>query len=250
VSTFAARHPDNEPTSSARRGRSLRGRGAAWLSAFLAACIGFTLLPGLSATAASTARIDRWVDGDTVVLKSGARIRLIGVDTPERGECGYWAAKRLANRLAPPGTIVRIGNPTSVRNRDAHGRLLRYVNAGTTDVGLAQIRHGARARYDSRDGHDYHPRQRTYRHADATHASSCASDGGDTTSYSPVPGTWDCPSNAPIKGNDKSDDSSWNEPYKGIYHLPSQAYYDSTNPEECFASEAGAINAGYRKAGA
>ncbi|MFD6053092.1 cell wall-binding repeat-containing protein [Agromyces sp. NPDC060279] len=48
---------------------------------------------------------------------------------------------------------------------------------------------------------------------------------------------WNCPSWAPIKGNAQS----------GIYHVPSGQYYSRTKPEECFASEAAAKAAGYRK---
>ena len=44
----------------------------------------------------------------------------------------------------------------------------------------------------------------------------------------------DCPPNAPIKGNQS-----------GLYHVPSGAYYDVTNPEECFATAADAQAAGY-----
>jgi hypothetical protein len=47
-----------------------------------------------------------------------------------------------------------------------------------------------------------------------------------------------CPQSAPIKGNQSS----------GIYHMPGDAYYDVTDPEECFASEAAAQAAGYRAA--
>jgi len=47
----------------------------------------------------------------------------------------------------------------------------------------------------------------------------------------------DCPPQAPIKGNQSS----------GIYHVPSGQFYARTNPEECFASEADASAAGYRK---
>jgi hypothetical protein len=62
----------------------------------------------------------------------------------------------------------------------------------------------------------------------------------DQHSYAPVPGTWDCPSYAPIKGNQGS--NGW------IYHLPRNEYYDATNPEECFATESAALAAGYRPA--
>jgi hypothetical protein len=33
-----------------------------------------------------------------------------------------------------------------------------------------------------------------------------------------------------------------------IYHMPGGAFYDRTNPEECFSSESAARAAGYRKA--
>ncbi len=56
-------------------------------------------------------------------------------------------------------------------------------------------------------------------------------------SYSPT-GTYSCPRSAPIKGNADS----------MIYHPPSSPWYDATTPEECFASEAGALAAGYRRA--
>lgn len=46
-----------------------------------------------------------------------------------------------------------------------------------------------------------------------------------------------CPSWAPIKGNASSK----------IYHMPHQAYYGRTNPEQCFATESAAVKAGYRK---
>jgi hypothetical protein len=39
---------------------------------------------------------------------------------------------------------------------------------------------------------------------------------------------------APIKGNQS-----------GLYHVPGGAYYDETNPEECFATAADAKAAGY-----
>lgn len=50
-------------------------------------------------------------------------------------------------------------------------------------------------------------------------------------------GDWTCPSWAPIKGNQSS----------MIYHVPGGAFYDKTNPEECFANEGAAQRAGYRK---
>ena len=48
-----------------------------------------------------------------------------------------------------------------------YGRLLRYVDVGSTDAGLRLIRSGlATARYDSRDGYGFHPREPRYVAAD------------------------------------------------------------------------------------
>ncbi|MGW6175308.1 sunset domain-containing protein [Arthrobacter sp. NPDC055138] len=49
-------------------------------------------------------------------------------------------------------------------------------------------------------------------------------------------GSWNCPAGYPIKGNANS----------MIYHVPGGGFYNRTKPEECFASQGAAINAGYR----
>jgi micrococcal nuclease len=73
----------------------------------------------------------------------------------------------------------------------------------------------------------------------STSASASASAGGGAGGGAVPPiSEDDCPSNAPIKGNQSS----------GIYHMPGDSYYDVTDPEECFASEAAAQTAGYRAA--
>jgi endonuclease YncB( thermonuclease family) len=113
------------------------------------------------------------VDGDTVVIDSGQHVRLIGVDTPERGTCGYEAATDAMRRLVE-GRTVHLVNPGSVQDRDTYGRLLRFVDVGGRDAGLAQIRAGrAVARYDSRDGYDAHPREDRYRRADQESVGAC-----------------------------------------------------------------------------
>jgi endonuclease YncB( thermonuclease family) len=112
-------------------------------------------------------RVEYVVDGDTIRLANGKYVRLIGIDTPERGRPYYLAAKRHLDRLV--NGRVRLVNPASVDDRDHYGRLLRYVHDGGRDTGLAQIRRGyAHARYDSLDGYDRHPRQATYRRTDGS----------------------------------------------------------------------------------
>ena len=120
-----------------------------------------TDLPSTEAT------IERWVDGDTVVTSEG-RVRLLGMDTPERGQCGFGPASSYAGRLAPPGSTVELVSVPGDDDRDRYGRLLRYVYVGADDVGYAQILAGyAIARYDSRDGYGPHPHEDAYVAADA-----------------------------------------------------------------------------------
>lgn len=129
---------------------------------------------GLLATASPVhaAPVAYVVDGDTIRLAGGAYVRLIGIDTPEVGECGYRAAKRRLDKWI--GSTVRLKNPASVDDRDAYDRLLRYVHASDRDTGLALIKKGlAKARYDGRDGYDWHPRQRDYRRADRANPDRC-----------------------------------------------------------------------------
>ena len=183
-----------------------------------------------------TATVDHWSDGDTVVTDLGT-IRLIGVNAPDIGACGYAKATKLAEALAPAGTTVTLTLPDSHADTDDYGRRLRYVAAGSVDIGLRQIKKGSQAKYDSTDGYDKHPQQKLYRQQDIMHRDFCASH--DLRSYRPI-STNACPRKAPIKGN-RSDE--W------IYHLPKgDQFYKVTNPEECFASEDGAKKAGYRAA--
>jgi endonuclease YncB( thermonuclease family) len=188
----------------------------------------------------TTARVGYVVDGDTIRLANGAYVRVIGIDTPERGDCGYGKATRHAKKVL--GSRVRLVNPASVKDRDKYGRLLRYVETlGGRDLGLAQIKDGARARYDGRDGYQRHPRQGRYHNADAHHTNyRCGGGGGGSQpywGYWPI-STYRCPASAPIKGNESS----------MIYHMPGQAYYAVTTPEYCFKTQAAARWYGFRPA--
>lgn len=108
--------------------------------------------------------VTRVVDGDTVELGNGKAVRVVGIDTPEVGECGYEAATTNMVRLVQG---KRAYLTVSDEDTDRYGRLLRYVDVGGLDAGLAQIKGGfAIARYDSRDGYGFHPREPRYIRAD------------------------------------------------------------------------------------
>jgi micrococcal nuclease len=95
-----------------------------------------------------TQRVARIVDGDTLVLRGGARVRLLQVDAPEAGrECYSGAATRELARLAPVGTEVVLEVDPRLDRVDRYGRLLRYVRAGTVNVNVELVRRGAAAPY-------------------------------------------------------------------------------------------------------
>jgi micrococcal nuclease len=70
------------------------------------------------------ALVARVIDGDTIELSDGSRVRYLGIDTPESGE--YYASEATAkNRELVEGKIVDLQR--GERDRDEYGRLLRYV---------------------------------------------------------------------------------------------------------------------------
>lgn len=138
-----------------------------------------TAEPGLDATSGLGAAPSVWsvgsvIDGDTFDAERGGtreRVRIIGIDTPEREQCGY-AEASAALRDAIGGGSVTLVSGAEI-DRDTYGRLLRYVEVDGADVGLDLIDRGlAVARYDSRSGQP-HDRERTYWAADDASADLC-----------------------------------------------------------------------------
>lgn len=110
------------------------------------------------------------IDGDTIDTTAG-RVRVIGIDTPERGECNFGPASSLLTRLiAQSGNQVVLTAVPGKDDTDRYGRLLRYVDTPSgQDLGRELIAAGlAIARYDSRDGYGAHPREADYVALDAS----------------------------------------------------------------------------------
>jgi micrococcal nuclease len=106
------------------------------------------------------------IDGDTIETSAGT-VRIIGIDTPERGECGHDEASAVLGRLVSVGDSLVLSLPAAQNDRDDYGRMLRSVTTTDgTDLGRAQIDAGnAVARYDSSDGYPAHPLEAEYRAA-------------------------------------------------------------------------------------
>jgi endonuclease YncB( thermonuclease family) len=121
------------------------------------ACASNNLL--LAFPAAHTYRIARVVDGDTVDLTNGAKVRLVQIDTPEvyfGAECWGRQASRETESLLPPGTVVQLASEPATDLIDRYGRLLRYVIRARDglNVNVFLVAHGDAAPYfyDGRHG--------------------------------------------------------------------------------------------------
>jgi micrococcal nuclease len=121
------------------------------------AVLALALVPaGLAAP--TTYRIARVVDGDTVELGNGVRVRLVQIDTPEvhgQPECYGLAASATTKRLLPPGTKVWLLAEPATDRVDQYGRWLRYVVRvrDGLDVNVRLVAVGAAAPYFYRGRH-------------------------------------------------------------------------------------------------
>ncbi|MFN3823652.1 MAG: thermonuclease family protein [Pseudorhodobacter sp.] len=213
---------------------------------FIPVLLGLASLPAPVLGLEGTVRV---VDGDTLVL-GAERIRLYGIDAPEKGQrcdpsgrnwaCGDWAAARLR-------ALVAGGVRCEALDLDRYGRTVARCRAEGRDVGAEMVRMGAATAY-RRYSTDYI----------AQEAEAKAAARGLWNGAGPAPETFRQVQNrstksAPqaaggctIKGNISS---------KGerIYHMPGQRFYEKTRidrgkGEAMFCTEAEARAAGFRRA--
>lgn len=87
-------------------------------------------------------KVSRVIDGDTIEIEGGEKVRYLGVNTPEsttKKECfGHEAAVR--NRELVEGKVVRLER--GKLDREKYGRLIRYVYVDGKLVNLELIREG------------------------------------------------------------------------------------------------------------
>lgn len=181
-------------------------------------------------------------DGDSIQLLDGRRIRLLGLDAPERGRCGADEA-RDALIIIANGRHVRLKNTVT----DDYGRTLAnviiedfsawigymtgkidpYVNRVMVSRGLAK----------------YSSQSTEYR--ETLRAASLSAKNQALGIYSPGCRSTDPTTDCVIKGNIRASQKT--------YHLPECKNYDQTIVDESFGdrwfcTEADAVAAGYRKA--
>lgn len=95
-------------------------------------------------------KVTRIIDGDTIEIEGGYRVRYIGIDTPEivhpskPVQCfGKEASNK--NKELVEGKIVRLGR--DITEYDIYGRLLRYVWLDNTLVNEILVKEGYATSY-------------------------------------------------------------------------------------------------------
>jgi micrococcal nuclease len=125
----------------------------------LALVLGSCLVAGMAATADAgrftlKGTVTTVFDGDTVQVRlangRSERVRLVGIDAPERGACWAAEARSAAARLATGRPVTLRGDATQA-TRDRYGRLLAYVwLPGGKDLGYRLVVSGHAKVYDAR----------------------------------------------------------------------------------------------------
>ncbi|MEZ4286698.1 MAG: thermonuclease family protein [Polyangiales bacterium] len=90
----------------------------------------------------SSATVVRVIDGDTVELDTGDRVRYLMIDAPEntsKKEC-YGAEATAANAAMVSGEVVSL--TYDVECEDKYGRLLAYLRVGDTPVNETLVADG------------------------------------------------------------------------------------------------------------
>ncbi|MBW1615593.1 MAG: thermonuclease family protein [Deltaproteobacteria bacterium] len=84
------------------------------------------------------------VDGDTVDFiddNKKYRVRIVGIDTPERGQCFYSEATERMKQLVLNKNVNLVKSNIG-KNKGYYGRLLRYVYINNQDIGASMVQDG------------------------------------------------------------------------------------------------------------
>lgn len=195
--------------------------------------------------------VKKVVDGDTIELANGSRLRYIGIDTPETVDpkqtvqC-YGKEASAKNKELVEGKRVRL--ETDVSNEDRYGRLLRYVYVGNIFVNDYLVAEGfARASSyppDIKHQEQFRKSEAAARENNLGLWGSCGLIQGSQTSSQNYSVSLSQGGDCQIKGNISSSGEK-------IYHLPTGSYYDKTSidtskGERWFCTESEAKAAGWR----
>ena len=203
--------------------------------------------PVPTSSVSGTFRVTRVVDGDTIEIEGGDKVRYIGIDTPETVDprkpiqCfGIEASKK--NKELVEGKTVRLEK--DITDRDKYSRLLRYVWVGDLFVNLELVKQGFASSYsyppDVKYQKEFLAAETEAREAQRGLWKACPVVAAPTIKVQEATDGCD------IKGNIGTSGEK-------IYHLPGCGSYaktqiDEKRGERWFCSEKEAQEAGWRKA--
>ncbi len=90
-------------------------------------------------------KVMRIIDGDTILINTNEKIRLSGIDTPEKEECHFQESKSRLEELILNKNIFLERDYT---NKGRYGRLLRYVHLKNTEINSLMVLEGYAQVYD------------------------------------------------------------------------------------------------------
>jgi len=104
-----------------------------------------TSTASLTATNSATVRVIRVIDGDTIEIENGQKVRYIGIDTPESVDPGrpvqcFGREASAENKRLVEGKVVRLEK--DITETDTYGRLLRYVYVDDLFINDYLVRQG------------------------------------------------------------------------------------------------------------
>lgn len=197
-------------------------------------------------------RVTRVIDGDTIEIEGGERVRYIGIDTPEtvdpRKSVQCFGVEASAkNKEMVLGKMVRLEKDRT--DRDKYHRLLRYVWVDDVLVNLELVKQGFAYSYSYPPDIQYQDRlvraQQEAREAKRGLWNLCPA---ALPTQTAIPATQENNSGGScvIKGNISPSGEK-------IYHAPGCASYEKTRIDEgrgekWFCNESEALDAGWRKA--
>lgn len=197
-------------------------------------------------TQSTTVKVTRVIDGDTIEIEGGQRVRFIGIDTPETVDPRQSAAcfgREASNETKNLLEGKSVSLEKDVSETDKYGRLLRYIFLDDLFVNDYLVRQGFAhvSSYppDVKYQNQFLEAQQEARANNRGLWSAC-----QNPQASAIPSSGQ-QTGCDIKGNISSSGEK-------IYHMPSQRYYnqtviDESKGEHWFCTEDEAISAGWRK---
>lgn len=187
--------------------------------------------------------VTRIIDGDTIELEDGTRVRLLGIDTPESGQCASGEATATTSELVLNKNVKL---ETDVQLKDRYGRLLAHIFIDGVHVNEELVKAGWATTLTIPPNVKYVDKLlKAQQDARAAKLGIWADDPCPEHVSNPPNPSAPTSSDCLIKGNISSSGEK-------IYHIQGQRYYEKTKIEEnkgerWFCTEEEAIQAGWRK---